>query len=250
MIANYAPSLRCTLKWEGGYSNNPHDPGGATMRGVTKRVYDSFRRRNGLPVRDVRLITPLEIQAIYQPEYWDALGCSALPSGLDIVVFDAGVNSGVHRSLAWLKGSWGSRAGDPVASVQRFSAKRLSFLHGLRTWKVFGRGWAPRVAQMEATGVKWASRGRNNASAVLHRAAQEAHRKAAAHSGAATTTVGSSATIGYLPHIPWEVWFALGFVGLFALWIFTICYHIHTVRAKAFDDASACYKGNIQNVKN
>ncbi len=240
MIQNYPSSLQRTLKWEGGYSNNPHDPGGATMHGVTKRVYDAFRHRNGLPVRDVREITPLEIQAIYQPEYWDAAGCSHLPPGVDLVTFDAAVNSGVRRSLSWLQAS---QTGDYVATVKRFSAKRLGFLHSLRTWRTFGKGWAPRVAEMEAAGIRLASVSLDatgsNAPVVLHREAQEATKKAQRHAGTATVSGGSLvAPTASSGHIPWEAWVAMGFIGLLVIGISIYFYHIHTVRAQAFEQAA------------
>jgi len=235
MLINYTQSLQRTLKWEGGYSNNPKDPGGATMRGVTKRVYDAFRHRNGLPIRDVREISPLEIQAIYQPEYWDAAGCSRLPPGVDLVTFDAAVNSGVRRSLSWLQAS---QTGDYVVTVKRFSSKRLGFLHSLRTWRTFGKGWAPRVAEMEAAGIRLATGA--NAPVVLHKEAQEATKKAQSHAGTVATTSGSAAIpVATGAHqVPWEAWVAMGSIGLLIITISIYFYHIHTVRASAFEQAA------------
>jgi len=234
MLVNYTASLQRTLKWEGGYSNNPHDPGGATMHGVTKRVYDAFRHRNGLPTRDVREISPLEIQAIYQPEYWDAAGCSHLPPGVDLVTFDAAVNSGVRRAQSWLHASFGQ---DVVTTVKRFSAKRLGFLHSLRTWRTFGKGWAPRVAEMEAAGIRLASG--SQAPVVLTKASQEAKKKAQVHSGVATAS-GGSAALPVTPgvHLPWEAWAALGFVGAVILGISIYFYLVHTIRAQALEQAA------------
>jgi lysozyme family protein len=44
----------------------------------------------------------------------------------------------------------------PVEYVKKHSAKRLSFLHGLKTWSVFGKGWGKRVADVEAFGIRLA----------------------------------------------------------------------------------------------
>ncbi|WP_431322213.1 glycosyl hydrolase 108 family protein [Rhizobium sp. YTU87027] len=44
----FTRSLSKVLVHEGGYSNHPEDPGGATMKGVTQRVYDEYRRSIGL----------------------------------------------------------------------------------------------------------------------------------------------------------------------------------------------------------
>ncbi len=63
-----------TAGWEGGWSNHPDDPGGATMYGVIQSVYDAYRKRKGLPTRSVRLITRTEALDIYRAEYWEKCG--------------------------------------------------------------------------------------------------------------------------------------------------------------------------------
>ena len=40
---NFQACLAFTLKYEGGRSNDPHDPGGPTMEGVTQATYDAYR---------------------------------------------------------------------------------------------------------------------------------------------------------------------------------------------------------------
>ena len=42
---NFERCLAITLKWEGGYSNHPDDPGGPTMRGIIQREYDAWRKK-------------------------------------------------------------------------------------------------------------------------------------------------------------------------------------------------------------
>ena len=68
--AAFQASLPFILRWEGGYVNHPADPGGATNKGVTQRVYDDWRVRRGMPARDVRQITDGEVHAIYEAGYW------------------------------------------------------------------------------------------------------------------------------------------------------------------------------------
>jgi len=131
-----------TLQWEGGYSNHPDDPGGPTMRGIIQREYDAWRAKHGLPPRPVRKIEDNELQDIYRHEYWDALGCDDLPLGVDLCVFDAGVNSGVGRTRQWMAA--------PL-TIDSVCDRRLAFLEGLgRLWHVFGPGWARRVAGIRA----------------------------------------------------------------------------------------------------
>jgi lysozyme family protein len=81
---NFERCLAITLKWEGGYSNHPDDPGGPTMRGIIQREYDAWRKKHDMRLRPVRQIDEDEVQAIYRNEYWDAMGCDELPAGFDL----------------------------------------------------------------------------------------------------------------------------------------------------------------------
>ncbi len=160
MNANFGDSLEAVLAHEGGWANHPRDPGGATMRGVTQRVYDAYRRRRRLPVRSVRSITTPELHAIYRRQYWDVVRGDELPAGVDLAVFDAAVNSGPVRAAKWLQRAVGVTADgviglvtlgatteQPLArTVHRICDDRLHFLRGLTTWRTFGKGWSRRVA--------------------------------------------------------------------------------------------------------
>ena len=140
-IGNFERCLAITLKWEGGYSNNPDDPGGATNLGITQREYDRWRDGKQLHRQSVRLITMDEARAIYRLNYWDAMQCDSLPLGYDLCVFDAAVNSGTGRARTW-------RAAYPT--IHAIQLGRLSFLQRLgHLWRVFGRGWSMRVHGIE-----------------------------------------------------------------------------------------------------
>ena len=91
-------ALPFVLRWEGGYVHHPDDPGGATNKGVTQRVYDGWRAGEGLGLRSVRLIEDDEVRAIYQTGYWLPPHCDDLRSRLDLVQFDTAVNMGVGRA--------------------------------------------------------------------------------------------------------------------------------------------------------
>lgn len=112
--ARFKECLKFVLKWEGGYSEHPNDPGGATMKGITQSVYDSWRKSKGLPTRHVRNITDDEVEAIYWEKYWQPLRCSELPAPLDLVCFDSGVNCGIGRAARWLRAALGMPAATTV----------------------------------------------------------------------------------------------------------------------------------------
>jgi lysozyme family protein len=76
---NFAASLAAVLVHEGGYVNDPRDPGGATNKGVTQAVYDDWRRIRSLPRRTVEAINAYEVGAIYRKLYWNALRPTIFP---------------------------------------------------------------------------------------------------------------------------------------------------------------------------
>ena len=156
MKGNFNRCLKEVLSHEGGWSNHPNDPGGATMKGVTQRVYDAYTGRK----RSVRNITDDEIEAIYRLLYWNKIEGDALPRGVDLAVFDAAVNSGPFQAAKWLQRSVGTVAdgvigpvtiaatlsSDLSTTVSKICDARLRFLKRLKTWKTFGKGWSRRVA--------------------------------------------------------------------------------------------------------
>ncbi|SCW38970.1 Lysozyme family protein [Rhizobium mongolense subsp. loessense] len=174
----FARSLAKVLVHEGGYSNHPKDPGGATMRGVTQRVYDEYRRSLGLQLMTVKNISDSELQAIYRKKYWNEIKGDKLAPGISYVVFDGAVNSGVAQSVKWLQralqamglyqggidGNLGqgtllalSGVNDNDSLICRILDRRMAFLRALKTWKTFGKGWTARVNGVRAVGQAWAS---------------------------------------------------------------------------------------------
>jgi lysozyme family protein len=106
----FRDALGFTLRWEGGFVDDPDDPGGRTNRGVTQRSYDSWRSGKGSPPRDVKLISDDEVEAIYQHQYWRTAGCDRLGGPLDLITFDTAVNMGVRRSVKILQTALGCPA--------------------------------------------------------------------------------------------------------------------------------------------
>lgn len=155
---NFDQAFDRLLGHEGGYSNNPADPGGETMWGVTARV----ARANGYAGR-MRDLPRSTAMAIYRKLYWDTVKADQLPAAVRFDVFDGAVNSGVGQSMRWLQRAAGmpEREVDGVAGPRtiaavlaagpglvatRYNGLRLEFMAGLGTWPTFGRGWARRIA--------------------------------------------------------------------------------------------------------
>lgn len=148
------------LVHEGGFSDHPKDPGGATNFGVTQRIYDGYRRRNGLPTQSVRLISRTEVVDIYRTQYWNKVMGNELPSGLDYAMYDFSISSGPSRAVKFLQHLVGVEVdglmgqvtlgaievfGDNTMLIKMLCTKRLKWMKTLRTFKTFGRGWTRRV---------------------------------------------------------------------------------------------------------
>lgn len=106
-----AVALAGLLRREGGFVNDPADPGGATMLGVTQAVYDADRDRRKLPRRSVQYIDRDEVERIYEAGYWIPSGGEALlVRGFPrtaVGVFDAGVNHGARTARKLLQEALG-----------------------------------------------------------------------------------------------------------------------------------------------
>lgn len=165
MKENWESSLAHTLKLEGGFTNHPSDPGGITNLGVTKKVWEEYA---GHPVDEafMRTLTPEIVAPLYRARYWNLVKADELPSGVDYVVFDCAVNSGVGRSVKFLQqvlhvyvdGFIGpmtlaaAKASDTHKLINMLCDTRQAFLQSLRTFDVFGKGWTARVVDVRAHG--------------------------------------------------------------------------------------------------
>ena len=103
MDDNFLTALGFTLRWEGGYSYNSADPGGATMKGIIQTVYDSWRQIHGLPVQDVKNISDDEVNEIYFNNYWKGGYCNLMSAKLATAHFDACVNCGCGQAAKFLQ---------------------------------------------------------------------------------------------------------------------------------------------------
>ena len=83
---------------EGGFVNDPDDPGGITNHGVTlntlRRLGIDITRDARIDLADVRALTPAQATDIYVEHYFRRTGIGALPEVLQASVFDMYVNAG------------------------------------------------------------------------------------------------------------------------------------------------------------
>lgn len=164
MRENYALSLKLVLVHEGGFVNDPQDPGGATNKGITQKTYDAWRLGEGLPKRSVVNLNFWETTEIYRNGYWNKIEGDELPKGVDYCVFDFCVNSGIDRASKYLQRVVGvaddGRIGpQTLSALGMYSSKqvidnlcdmRQAFLERQPTFAHFGKGWTTRVAEVRA----------------------------------------------------------------------------------------------------
>ena len=163
MKSNYEAALAHVLRSEGLWSDNPKDPGGATMKGITLVVYREWKRNPHITKEELRVIPDEDVYNLYKQNYWDKVHGDDLPSGVDYAVFDSAVNMGVGRASKLIQEAAGVTADGvlgpaSLSAIQKANAKELiekfsqlkeSFYKSLQTFPTFGKGWLNRVAEVK-----------------------------------------------------------------------------------------------------
>lgn len=165
---NFDKSLQIILHHEGGYVNHPSDPGGMTNLGVTKRVYEDWVGKE-VGESEMRALTEADVAPIYKKNYWDKIKGDNLPSGLDLCVFDFGVNAGPGRAAKFLQTMIGTVADGGIGpntlakledyvnehgvekAITNYQKERQFYYEGLSTFETFGRGWTRRTEETTET---------------------------------------------------------------------------------------------------
>lgn len=163
MATDFFPQCLATaLGEEGGYTNNPKDPGGVTNLGVTLTNWQHWL---GKPVTpdDMHHLTPSAVAPFYRALYWQSASCDKLPAGLSLCVFDFAVNGGPGRAVIELQHTVGSPADghagvNTLLDTQKFVAavgiagaiksyqlRRSAFYRSLPLFPTFGKGWLART---------------------------------------------------------------------------------------------------------
>lgn len=166
----YSRSLEMLLRHEGGYVDHPLDKGGPTNKGVTKVVYDAYRKAKTLDPRDVRELTDEELREIYYEGYWRPARCAEMPSeAMAALMFDAAVNHSPKRAIKLLQqgsgvpaaqcdGIWGettkrylsAAAANAVSLVDACLLARERFYREIvrlnPKQSAFIKGWMNRIA--------------------------------------------------------------------------------------------------------
>lgn len=168
---DYFPvALAHVLDMEGGFGDDPYDPGGPTNRGITladfaraKGVSVTAESRAGL-IEELKRIPAALVEDIYRSRYWLPARCDVLAPALALMHFDAAVNHGVGGAIRMLQTAAGVTVDgdigpqtlaalanrDVMARVERYADVRRERYRSLQTFWRFGNGWLARVDQTRA----------------------------------------------------------------------------------------------------
>jgi lysozyme family protein len=150
------------LKLEGGYVNDPRDPGGETKYGISKKAH---------PNEDIANLTVERAREIYRADYWNPTAARIydVSNRLAATLFDSAVNQGNGAAVQMLQGILHAKQDGiigplTVAALQdaidqhgegwviaQFQATRVLRYAGNRNWQTYGRGWMVRVFTVMAS---------------------------------------------------------------------------------------------------
>ena len=162
--------LPIILKFEGGFVDDPHDPGGATNLGITIGTLTNWLGRQAT-VDDVLALTPASVAPIYQADYYNAAHACDCPSGVDLMVFDEAVNQGVGRAIRSLQTAAGVavdglfgpdtlaavNAAAPADLITGIADDREARYRALPGFVRYGNGWLSRLATAKADALAMAA---------------------------------------------------------------------------------------------
>lgn len=165
----FTAALAHVLEMEGGYSDDPYDPGGPTNKGITLAVLARWRGQTVTAQSRGRLISALRdidgatVSDIYRARYWQPASCALLPDAVAIMHFDASVNHGVGGATRVLQSALGVVADGEIGPetlaaartqsarliIERYAELRRARYRALPHFWRFGRGWLRRVDATE-----------------------------------------------------------------------------------------------------
>jgi lysozyme family protein len=156
MTEKFQKCIGIILRNEGGYVNDPNDPGGETNFGISKRSF---------PDVDIKALTVDMAKDIYFNNYWNNLGFEGVtPDTLALQMFDMAVNAGSKAAIKSVQAIVGvSKDGilgpDTLQKINSYDSSqrllnlymdaRIDFYKGIAKSNPklngFLRGWADRV---------------------------------------------------------------------------------------------------------
>jgi len=147
-MSAFDAAIAFVLAREGGYVNDPRDPGGETNFGICRRDF---------PNVDIADLTAEDASAIYLRQYWAPVHGDDLPPGVALMVMDTAVNMGVGAAVRMLQSVCGVAVDGDIGPktlaaaaasgvLESYRDARIARYHQLSNFPTYGNGWLNRVA--------------------------------------------------------------------------------------------------------
>lgn len=134
-MLTFAIDMTFVFKWEGGYVNDPVDPGGETNFGISKHAY---------PNLDIKNLTRQAAQEIYQRDYWNNIQGDSLAPELGCVALDTAINMGVSRAKQFL-----AQTSDWKQFIQLRKDYYTNLVKSKPTMGKYLNGWMNRINDLQ-----------------------------------------------------------------------------------------------------
>lgn len=146
-MANFSKALQKVLQHEGGYANDPDDPGGETYKGVARKMHskwegwhliDMLRKQKNFPENlDANVELQEKIERFYEVNYWDRLNADEIANEeVAISVFDFAVNAGVATSACLAQLVVGQKADGVIGPLSTTAINNFDPEHFLASFTV------------------------------------------------------------------------------------------------------------------
>jgi lysozyme family protein len=161
-MSDYDKAFSIVVGEEGGYVNNPSDPGGETNWGITWPTLKQAISLKIVPAdTTIKSLTADQAKLIYKSLYWDEVKGDQIAYPLDVCVFDSAVNQGIQPAIKMMQraldtaqdgvlgvGTLALAAKARVWHAARFMAYRDMRYHSTKNFDKFGEGWLIRIFQV------------------------------------------------------------------------------------------------------
>ncbi|WP_181176141.1 glycosyl hydrolase 108 family protein [Mesorhizobium sp. B2-3-4] len=175
--ANFERAQAIVREFEGGYSDDPKDSGGATNFGITFKTLAAWR---GKPVTkaDVANMSYQEAKEIYFSQYWSKSSCGQMPGPLALAVYNVAVHAGLGRAAEFLQRALNQNGasvavdsgigGETLGAIPTVPLPDLvndvidlydAKLHSLKNYEHFKNGFNRRVNKLRLETERWLEEG-------------------------------------------------------------------------------------------
>jgi lysozyme family protein len=170
-LENFERIMTAIFELEGGFSNDPRDPGGMTNLGVTAEAWAAW---NKVPLSqtstdEMKGLTQAQVLPFYRANYWNMIDGDALPSGIDAILMHFQVNAGGRKAAKELQAIVGATqdgmigvqtlgmikiyvsyisSGGMLGLIAALVRAQLTYYQSLAEFDIYGNGWVRRVQTM------------------------------------------------------------------------------------------------------